>query len=116
MVFNPIKDLDAKDTYTRNFSNSIKQKLSYYPDTSHECAARLIRKCVKNSEKNTHVGIWQDLEPILHVPLRSLNIPSLKALTEKLTLGMPKMPKSHDHPLFNPIEDLDPNDIYTKYP
>ena len=35
--------------------------------------------------KNTHIGIWQNLELISHVTLRSLNIPSLKALTGKLS-------------------------------
>ena len=49
--------------------------------------------------KTTHIGIWQNLEFISHVPLRSLNIPSLKALTEKFISGMLKMPKSHDQPL-----------------
>ena len=93
-----MKDLDTKDTYTRMFLNSIKKKLSYCLDTSHECAARLNRKCVKKL-KITHSGIWQNLELISHVPLRSLNIPSLKALTEKLSPGIPKMPKSLDQPL-----------------
>ena len=59
-VFNPMKDLDTKDTYTRNFLNSIKKKLIYCPDTSHECAARLIRKCVKFFEKYTY---WNLAKP-----------------------------------------------------
>ena len=46
-VFNSMKDLDTKDTDTRKFLNSLKKKLSYCPDTSHEWAAWLIRKCVK---------------------------------------------------------------------
>ena len=94
-----MKYFDAKDTYTRFFFKFNKQKLSYCPDTSHECAARLIRKCVKHSEKNTHIGIWHNLALISHLPLRSRNIPSLKALTEKMPSRMPKMPKSHDPPL-----------------
>ena len=54
--------------------------------------------CVK-SLKNTHIRIWQNLELVSHVPSRPLNIPSFKALTEKLTPGIPKMPKPHDQPL-----------------
>ena len=65
---------------------------------SHGHAARLIRKCAKSS-KNTHIRIWQSPEFISRVSLRSLNIPSLKALAEKLTSGMTKMPKSHDRSL-----------------
>ena len=59
-VFNPMKDLDTKDTYTRNFLNSMKKKLSYCPDTSHECAARLIRKCINFFEKYTY---WNLAKP-----------------------------------------------------
>ena len=64
-----MKDLDAREIYTRNFLNSIKKKLSYCHDTRHECAASLIGKFLKN----THIGIWQNLELISHVPLRSIN-------------------------------------------
>ena len=53
-------------------------------DTSHECASRLIRQCVKILKPDTHIGIWQTLELISYVLLRSLNIPSLNALTEKI--------------------------------
>ena len=53
-ILNPMKALDAKDTYARFFLNSIKEKLSYCPDTSHACAAGLIRKCKKKSE-NIHI-------------------------------------------------------------
>ena len=108
-----MKDLHTRDTYTRNFLNSIKKKLGYCPDTSHECAARLIRKCVKNCEKYTY---WNLAKPGTYITC-------FKALTKKLTPGFPKMPKSHDQPLcaylmrydaiFNPIQDLDSSDTYT---
>ena len=69
-----MKDLDTKDTYTRIFLNSIKKKLSYCPVTSHECAAKLIRKRVKKFWKNIHIRIWQNLGLMSHMPSRSLNI------------------------------------------
>ena len=50
-VFNPMQRSRHKVSYTRIFFDSIKKKLGYCPDTSHEREARLIRKCVKNSEK-----------------------------------------------------------------
>ena len=34
-VCNPVKDLDAKDTYIRNFLNSIQKIFSFCHDTSH---------------------------------------------------------------------------------
>ena len=98
LIFNPMKDLDPKDTYTKTFWNPIKKNLSYRPDTKQSWAHNwFIRKCAKKI--NTHNGIWQNPQLISRVPLRFLNTPSLKALTEKFTSGMPKMSKSHDRPL-----------------
>ena len=74
--FNPLKYLDAKDTHTRNFWNSKRNWVTGIA-TSHECAARLIKKCVKKFWKNTHTGIWQKLVLISYVPVRSLNITRL---------------------------------------
>ena len=47
-------------------------------------------------------------------PLRFLEIPSLKALTEKLSSGMPKSPKSHDQPLCAYLMGYDTHIQYRK--
>ena len=44
-------------------------------------------------------------------------MPNWKALTKKLTSGMPKMSKSHDRPVcayLMSMQDHDPSDIFTK--
>ena len=65
--------------------------------STHDLASRFIKKSVKNRE-NTNIEIQQNPGFISCVPIRSLQISSMKALAEKSTSGMSKMPKSHDQP------------------
>ena len=94
-------------------SNETIQVSIQTPNT-HDRAPRFIKKSIKIWENYKY---WNSAESMTDVPIQSLNIWSLKALAGKLTSGMPKMPKSHDRPLwayFNPVQDLVPSDTYTK--
>ena len=54
----------------------------------------------KKFRKNTNIGIQQNPGLISYILLRTPFMPNWKALTKKMTSGMPKMSKSHDRPVY----------------
>ena len=87
------------DIYTKYHWNPMKTVQVIIRTTNTRARTQVHEEKCKKFRKYTNIDIQQNLRLILHVSLRSLNIPCLKALAEKLTSGMPKMCKSHDRPL-----------------
>ena len=88
------------NTYEVKKSIKIAPKLSWASHDSHfeldftDSSTQLRKQLSLNDEKLCSYVMVMN-EQHLHM----VWIPSLKALTRKLTSGMPKMPKSHDQPL-----------------
>ena len=110
LIFNPMKDLDPKDKYTRTVWNLIKRIwVIFWTPSSHGHTIASLENVQKIRKKYTY---WYLAKPGTHITctLRVLNIPSLKAVTEN---GPQECQKCRSHMINHYAHDSIPS-IMTK--